>query len=203
MMHPNRTMQKQSQTLPGSSTPAKAWQASHDVQFYDDEAYLASSVARFLAAGIKSAQPAVVIATPAHTAAIQDELRAMGIDVDALRAFDMVWLDANDTLSAFMEGGKPNRELFYATVGNVFERVTNARRYVTVRAYGEMVNLLWRDGKAQQAIELEQLWNELASMYAFALLCAYATDSLDPSDLTGIERICAVHSAVLPSRPIA
>ena len=74
---------------------------------------------------------------------------------------------------------------------------------MTVRAYGEMVNLLWRDGKAQQAIELEQLWNELASKYSFALLCAYATDSLDPADLTGIERICAVHSAVLPSRPTA
>lgn len=182
---------------------AKAWQASHDVQFYDDDAYLASSVAKFLAAGIKSAQPAIVIATPAHTRGIKAELRALGIDIDGLRAFDMVWLDAHDTLSAFMEGGHPNRELFYATVGNVFERVTNARRYVTVRAYGEMVNLLWREGKGQQAIELEELWNELASRYSFALLCAYATDSLDPADMAGIERICSVHSAVLPSRPIA
>ncbi len=182
---------------------AKAWQASHDVQFYDDDAYLAVSVARFLAAGIKSAQPAVVIATPAHTKAIQAELRAMGIDVDAFRPNDMVWLDAHDTLSSFMEGGRPNRELFEATVGNVFEKVTSTRRYVTVRAYGEMVNVLWREGKAQQAIELEELWNELASRYSFALLCAYATDSLDPADMAGIERICAVHSAVLPSRPTA
>lgn len=182
---------------------AKAWQASHDVQFYDDDAYLTKSVAKFLAAGIKSAQPAIVIATAAHTQAIKAELYAVGIDVDALRKYDMVWLDAADTLSAFMEGGHPSRELFEATVGNVFERVTNARRYVTVRAYGEMVNLLWRERKAQQALELEELWNELASRYSFALLCAYATDSLDPADLTGIERICAAHSAVLPSRPLA
>jgi hypothetical protein len=196
-------VQNATETFPGNSTAAKAWQASHDVQFYDDDAYLAKSVAKFLAAGIKSAQPAIVIATAAHIKAMKAELQALGIDVDALRQSDMVWLDAHDTLSAFMEGGHPNRELFFATVGNVFERVTNSRRYVTVRAYGEMVNLLWREGKSMQAIELEELWNEMASRYSFALLCAYATDSLDPSDLAGIERICAVHSAVLPSRPLA
>ena len=196
-------MQSSTKVVQSHSTAAKAWQASHDVQFYDDEAYLAKSVAKFLAAGIKSAQPAIVIATAAHIEAMQAELRALGIDADALHPSDMVWLDAQDTLSAFMEGGHPNRELFFATVGNVFERVTNSRRYVTVRAYGEMVNLLWREGKSMQAIELEELWNELASRYSFALLCAYATDSLDPADLAGIERICAVHSAVLPSRPAA
>ena len=178
----------------------KPWQARHDVQFYDDENDLAASVASFLAEGIKSAQPAIVIATPGHSRIFREALRQRAVEADSLGPNDMVWLDAHDTLSGFMEGGHPNRELFEATVGNVFEKVTASRRYVTVRAYGEMVNILWRDGKSQAAIELEELWNGLASRYAFALLCAYCTKVLNPADLTGIEQICAVHSQVLPSR---
>ena len=182
---------------------AKPWQARHDVQFYDDERHLAATVASFLAEGIKNAQPAIVIATKAHIRSFKDALRARGVDVESLEPNDMVWLDAHDTLSAFMEGGHPSPELFGATVGNVFEKVTGARRYVTVRAFGEMVDILWRNGQNGAAIELEELWNGLSARYAFALLCAYSTRSLDAADLDGIERICAVHHQVLPSRPQA
>lgn len=187
-------------SIPATPRP---WQARHDVQFYDDQEFLASSVATFLAEGIKSAQPAIVIATPAHTRLIQAELRRRGVDLDAFGVSNLMWLDARDTLASFMEGGRPSAELFDATVGNAFEKITRERRYVTVRAFGEMVDLLWRDGKMQAAIDLEGLWNGLASRYSFALLCAYAADSLNPADLDGMERICAVHSQVLPSRPLA
>ena len=185
----------------GEQAPARPWQARHDVQFYDGEALLASSVAGFLAEGIRSAQPAIVIATPAHARLIREELRSRGIDVDTLGTKNLMWLDARDCLASIMEGGRPSAELFDATVGNVFEKVTSDRRYVTIRAFGEMVDLLWRDGKTQAAIELEELWNGLASRYSFALLCAYAASSLDPADMAGLERICARHSHVLPSRP--
>src|SRR5688500_16809021 len=87
------------------SAAAKPWQARHDVQFYDDDSRLAASVAEFLAEGIKSAQPAIVIATPAHIRAIKEALARCGVDVDGLSPNDMLWLDARDTLSAFMEGG--------------------------------------------------------------------------------------------------
>src|SRR5687768_18489842 len=92
------------------SGAAKPWQARHDVQFYDDESRLAASVAGFLAEGIKSAQPAIVIATPAHVREFKEALRQSGVDVDALGANDMLWLDAHETLSAFMEGGRPSPE---------------------------------------------------------------------------------------------
>lgn len=181
----------------------KPWEARHDVQFYDNDSHLAASVAAFLAEGLKSAQPAIVIATPAHTRQLQEHLRRLGVDIHSLGPNDIVWLNARDTLAAFMERGRPDLELFHATVGSVFERVTRTRRYVTVRAYGEMVDLLWREGRTAQALELEAMWNGLASKYSFALLCSYSVDSLDPSDVRGIERICALHSQVRPSQPPA
>jgi KaiC/GvpD/RAD55 family RecA-like ATPase len=186
-----------------SSDSARAWATGHDVQFYENETFLSTSVAKFLVEGVRAGQPVIVIATAAHRKAFAAKMVAMGVDPEELvHARTAVWLDARETLSAFMEGGRPNRELFDATVGNVFEQLTANRKYVVVRAFGEMVDLLWKDGKAEGAIALEEMWNGLAAKYSFALLCAYSKESLltDPS-AHGLERICGVHSRVLPSEP--
>jgi KaiC/GvpD/RAD55 family RecA-like ATPase len=185
---------------PGS---LRAWVPSHDVQFYQNEDFLATAVAQYLADGVRSGQPLIVITTAAHRKAFADRMRSMGVDPDDLvHARDVIWLDAQETLSAFMEGATPNRELFDATIGNVFEKLMTNRKYLVVRAYGEMVDLLWKQGKAEGAIVLEELWNGLASKYSFSLLCAYSKASLQTdSSPHGLERICGQHSRVLPSEP--
>jgi hypothetical protein len=180
---------------------ARTWEKRHDVQFYDNHTFLCQTVGRYLAEGIKAAQPAIIIATPPHRHAFAAELGRLGIDIETLRPLDLVWLDARETMSAFLEGGSPNAELFEATVGNVLERVIEGRRYTTVRAYGEMVDLLWREGKPEAAVALEEMWNALATKYAFSLLCAYSKESFQEThSLSGIERICALHTHVLSSR---
>ena len=176
---------------------AHVWSARHDVQFYDDDFALTASVSRFIAEGLRAAQPCIIIATATHRRAFNAYLKTLGIDVDALHSSQLVCLDARETLSAFMEGNRPNAELFHATVGNVFERLVLRRRYVTVRAYGEMVDLIWRDGKQDAAIELEKLWNDLASKYAFSLLCGYGNHGV-ASDADRA-RIAHVHTSVVNS----
>jgi hypothetical protein len=176
------------------------WASGHDVKFYDNEAYLCSAVGDFLADGIRATQPIIVIATPAHRREFIAHLCRKGLDPDRLHPNDSIWLDAKETLSAFMEGPLPNAELFMATVGNVFEKALANRRYLVVRAYGEMVDLLWREGKSEGAIALENLWNALARRFSFSLLCAYAKESmLAHSPEGGVDRICACHSRVLPA----
>jgi DcmR-like sensory protein len=178
----------------------RVWAPGHEVQFYQDDARLCDGVGHFLTEGVRAGQPAIVIATPSHRQEFAERMRLAGIDPDRLAPIDLVWLDARETLSAFMEGGRPNAELFHATVGNVFEKVIANRRFVLVRAYGEMVDLLWRDGKAEAALELEDLWNTLAGKYKFFLLCVYAKESLVAhGSPDGIERVCACHSSVLRS----
>jgi hypothetical protein len=174
------------------------WLKRHDVQFYDDDQQLATSIGRYLAEGIRFAQPAIVIATPQHRRAFAAVMRTLGVDVEGLHDSQLVWLDARETLSAFMQGHRPDAELFEATVGNVFEKLIGTRHYVTVRAYGEMVDLLWRDGKQAAALELEALWNALANRYAFALRCAYDKHSFKHGpDADGMARISAIHSHVV------
>src|SRR5437868_6216152 len=105
----------------------------HDVQFYRTKESLARSVVDFLASGVAAGQPIVVIATDAHRRLFENGLRERGLDTDELYSGRLaVWLDAHETLDAFMEGGVPNRELFMATVGSVFERLLNKRSYLVI-----------------------------------------------------------------------
>lgn len=179
------------------------WLASHDVQFYESEDVLFSTVADYLATGVRLGQPIVVIATPEHRAGYRHALRARGINADELmEGRDAVWLDASTALASFMEGGRVDAELFGHTVGRVFESLRRNRRYVMIRAHGEMVDLLWREGKGEAALTLEDLWNDLAGHYAFSLLCTYSRQTLGKvSQGNGIERICGAHSRVLSSDP--
>lgn len=170
--------------------------AGHDVNFYRTDETLVKSVVEFLAAGIRVGQPIIVISTDQHRRAIAAGLRARGLDPDVLLAGRLaVWLDARETLGTFMEGALPSRELFMATVGSVFEKLLEKRQYLLVRAFGEMVDLLWKDGNADGAILLEQLWNELAMKYKYSLLCGYSIDDfLHEAGVAAFRRVCEHHT---------
>ena len=178
--------------------------AGHDVQFYRTDDYLTSAVVKFLGEGIRAGQPVIVIATEPHRRAFAERLRAKGLDPDEIFSGRLaVWLDARETLSAFMDGGVPNRELFFATVGSVFERLLAKRYYLVVRAFGEMVDLLLKDGNSEGAVLVEQWWNELANNYKYSLLCGYAIDNFLHE--TGVDRfrsVCDHHNRALPLESI-
>ncbi len=152
---------------------------THDVHFYNADDDLSRALVGFLADGLALGQPILVIATKAHRRAFADGLRKMGLDPDEAYSGRLaVWLDARETLAAFMEGGRPDRDLFMATVGSVFDRLLRKREYLLVRAYGEMVDLLCQDGNLRGALALEGLWNELADRYAYSLLCGYSMEGV-------------------------
>jgi PAS domain S-box-containing protein len=173
----------------------------HAVQFYDSEAYLASVVSEFLAEGVKANQPVVVVATPSHRRAFTKQLRDFGVNVGALRRAEQLhFLDARQTLAKFMVDGEPDSGRFTATIGNVIVRALRGRDDMRVRAYGEMVDLLWKDGNTEGAIQLERLWNDLANHHRFSLLCAYSMGNFcRANDAEAFQRICAEHSHVVPT----
>ena len=181
-----------------SADPTPAGVTGHDVHFYRTDDALIASVVNFLAAAVRVGQPIIVIATDAHCRAFASGLRAKDLDPDALLAGRLaIWLDARYTLESFMEDGLPNRELFMATVGSVFARVLDKRQYLVVRAFGEMVDILWKDGNIEGAIQLEQLWNDLAHKYQYSLLCGYSIENfLHEVDVAAFGRVCNAHTSV-------
>ena len=75
-----------------------------------------------------------------------------------------------------------------------------ARERRPVLAFGEMTDLLARQGNLEGSIRLEELWNELAETYTFSLLCAYSLGAFseDTHD-AALRAICNQHAHVLPT----
>jgi hypothetical protein len=168
----------------------------HAVRFYKDADGLTRIVADFIGDGLASSEPAIVIATPQHRALVIANLRAMALDVEQLqRDGNLFVLDADKTLSAFMVDGMPNAALFTNTIVPVIERACRGRKDCTVRAYGEMVDVLWKAEQTVAATRLEMLWNDLAASHTFSLLCGYAMGNFYKD--AAVEDICSHHSHVV------
>jgi PAS domain S-box-containing protein len=171
----------------------------HLVQFYDDEGVLYDAVARFAAAGLASGEPVILIATEAHRRALVNRLRLSGCRLDSASVTgQLTLLDARNTLSTFLVGDEPDWEKFSSIVGGLIEKSREGRREAQVRLYGEMVDLLWRDGNKQAAIRLEELWNDLAKLHPFSLLCSYAMGGFyEAGGGDRLAEVCGTHTAVI------
>jgi hypothetical protein len=165
----------------------------HAVQFYSDEGSLARLVAGFLADGFDAGDAGVIIATPEHRVLIEAQLRHRHVDVDALKRMgELAVVDARETLQTFMVNGLPHASTFQFVLGRMLDQVCRAHPGCTIRAYGEMVNVLWRDGFEAAAIRLETLWNELAQSREFKLLCGYSMGNFYKG--TALDDIRGLHS---------
>jgi hypothetical protein len=168
----------------------------HGVQFYKDSDALCRIVGGFVGEDLEHGALALVIATPDHVARIDSCLRDRGIDVDEMqRDGSLVTLDARDTLQLFMMDGMPNPGVFRRVVGSALTCLSHGREHLPIRAYGEMVDLLWKDGLEAAAIRLETLWNQLAATRDFKLLCGYSMGNFYKG--AAIEEICDQHSHVV------
>ena len=169
----------------------------HAVQFYGEESELCQAIGSFLIEGLVDLQPAIVIATPSHVQAILDELSGRHIDVaNARKIGDLVVLDAEDALATFMSNGSPDPGLFRRNIGGILEQAIRGRERTPLRAYGEMVDVLWKKGQAEAAIKLEVLWNELANQFSFSLLCGYAIGNFYKQS-SDMDAVIAQHTHVM------
>jgi anti-sigma regulatory factor (Ser/Thr protein kinase) len=94
--------------------------------------------------------------------------------------------------------GRLVRNAFFEVIGGVIRDAVGTGR--PVRAYGEMVALLWDVGDVLAAIDLETLWNELAGELPFSLYCAYHSESVAANEhADALHDVCRLHSAVVPA----
>jgi MEDS: MEthanogen/methylotroph, DcmR Sensory domain len=171
----------------------------HAVQFYRSDESLFSTVGGFLAEGLVAEQPCIVIGTEPHCAGILAQLERRTIDVDRARHNgDLMVLDAHEILEMFLLGGMPSAELFEQHIGALIEQARAGRARSIVRAYGEMVDILWKDGRFDAALALELMWNKLALTHRFALLCGYSMGHFYKRS-EQMQQVCDQHTHVVPS----
>lgn len=175
----------------------------HSVQFYAEDSSLLDELSGFVGRALEAGGSAIVIAAEPHRERLKQELRSRGLDTaKALRKGQFISLDAAGTLSKFMVEGYPDASRFVKVIGDVIAKAKGAAESKEGRvvAFGEMVALLWAEGKPDAAIYLEQLWNELAHTHSFSLRCAYPMTAFHrEEDSVHFVKICLEHSDVIPA----
>ncbi len=177
----------------------------HSVQFYETDAYLASSTADHLSQALDKGDSVVAVAAKLHA----DEITTLLMkDAGARAAIEegrCLRLDARITLDSISSDGWPDRAKFQRVIGPVLaQALQRARDGRGVVVFGEMVALLTAQRHPQAALELERLWNELAQKQSFALLCAYPIDHFSSEERgEAFEQVCAEHSLVLPTEAVS
>jgi PAS domain S-box-containing protein len=173
--------------------------SDHVMLAYEEDAHLLDTVSHFAATGLAAGEATVVIATPPHREQLEARLCAQGVDLASARLQGQyVPVDAAETLAQVMSNGWPDAERFADVVGGII--ACAGSRYPRVRAFGEMVALLWVAGHEDAALRVEALWHDLIHTYTFPLLCAYPMPGFARRAHTSqFLTICAAHSHVIPT----
>jgi hypothetical protein len=173
-----------------------AWPDGHYVHLHGpDDRALVRDVARYVGEGLAGGETAVVVAGPRHRKALAADLGvAAGAAIDGGL---LEFLDADEMLARFMVRGYPDAERFDSVIG---ELVRDARARGRLRAYGEMVGILWQSEQYPAAIRLEQLWNKLRRDVNFSLYCGYPIDVFGDAFQPGmVEALLCAHTHLLPA----
>src|SRR5436189_2260259 len=150
----------------------------HFVQLYEaDETALAANVGLYLWEGLRRGEGVLCVVTPEHQELFSRHLDSLGADLPTLLASrQLIFLDAQQTMAEFMVEGQPNWQRFEKAIRAAMRMVRTPGGAEGLRAYGEMVGILWKARQFAAAIRLEQLWNKLLEQSDFSLYCAYAID---------------------------
>ena len=187
----------------GESSPEPSWsemsEAEHFVQFYESDLFLSNSLGGFIGEGLTRGDACIVAARKEIVDRLEEHLRERGLDVATARASGQyITLDAAETLSKFVFDGSPDPARFAEVVGGAITEAGKNRS--RVRIFGEMVALLWSEGKQDAAIHLEELWNGLRENHPFSLFCAYPMRDFNGASHTEpFNHVCAKHSRVIPA----
>lgn len=170
----------------------RKWLASpsgdHVVAYYDNDLSLVESLCDFLRAGTKAEDTCIVIARSNIITKLYREYGSTpGISLSNDRH---LVFRAEAILDNFMVEGMPDRTKFLATIKELIDEADSKGK--PVRAYGDMVALLWEEGNHAGAMELEKLWNEAVSLYNFSRYCAYP--HTDFKDHEAHAQITALHN---------
>ena len=159
----------------------------HEILLCHDDAAISESLTHFVATALNAGNVAIVLATDSHRGSLLKKLRAQGVQIDAaIRQGTYISLDANKPTEPveFLEAIRGLREAA-AMAGNKHPRVAFC---------GERAGRLWAEGKTEEAIQLEQLCDDLAKEHEVDILCVYPLPK-DQHAVPALDSIFAQHSA--------
>ena len=126
----------------------------HMVRFYENDVFLTEAVASFIKLGLQLNDTLIVRVPASHRTALRKVLTP-----DELANKHLMFFDTTSLLTKVMGDDWPNQPKFMKVLGS---RIQKTCQTVRLRVLGEMVAVLWAEGKYRAAIRLEELWNTRA-----------------------------------------
>ena len=171
----------------------------HLVQIYDNDKIFLDTLEGFTGSGFLANETVVVIATSQHLDALNQRLSAQGFDLNKLiNSNRYIPVDAANLLSAFLVNDWIDEKIFHGFIKSMLDHARQGNN--KIRAFGEMVAILWERGLYPATIQLEKLWNELHSRSEFTLFCAYPKIGFTQCARDSIDTICRQHGKVIDGR---
>lgn len=184
-----------SETAVSPDFPLPVGPCDHLLHVYRDETVLLDTLEGFVNGGFRGGEIVIVIATAAHLYALESRLKGNGRDIGQLQdSGQYVALDAAQVLDSFMVDGMPDQQRFDEAITARIEQAQQGGQHV--RAFGEMVALLWTQGQREATLRLEQMWNGLCQQKQLSLFCAYPHGAGYSED--ELATIHALHTHSLP-----
>jgi hypothetical protein len=165
----------------------------HNAQFYEDDSFLRDVVSRFIAVGLIAGERSMVVVTPEHWAQISIALEARSIDVRGARDVGrLIVADARETAETYTRNGMPDAAELRAGL----ERALGPER-TPFRVFGEWIDLIWLDGKAEAAIRAEEIARDFLRDAPVTALCGYRMSNFHKeSDGEAFRTLCDLHQHV-------
>jgi len=148
----------------------------HVILFCSDDACLLNCFTRVVADALNAGKAAVVFATESHRKSLLQRLAKQGVDVGlAIQDGTYISIDVAESVSAIMVNDLPDPIRFFSGIGGLIETAARAAKSGQPRVVvcSEGVAFLQAEGKADAAIRLETLCDELANTHEVDVLCAY------------------------------
>jgi hypothetical protein len=187
-------------SYPQSSVSPVFWgeiaPCEHIAQFYEDDGVLLDTLSGYVGGGLKAGESAIVLATEEHLSGLEAKLSASGVDLaSAISRDQYITMVAEEALGRFMVNQWPDDQRFAEFVSGLLTRARASGR--KVRAFGELVALLWARGDVAATVRLEFLWHELCHTQTFSLFCAYPKAGFTDDPLRSLNVIRATHSRLI------
>jgi DNA-binding NarL/FixJ family response regulator len=155
-----------------------AFTRNHEIEFYSDDAAFVVGFARFIEDALEAGKAVVVVATEPHRKSLLQRLQEDGVDtIAAIEQGRYLALDVAEILKIFMVNDLPAPERFMRVAGDLFTTASRATLGGRVAICGECGSILWAQGKADAAVQTEQLCNQLAKRYDTDVLCGFSLSS--------------------------
>lgn len=179
---------------------------THAAQFYEGEPFLHRGIVTYFTEPMRNGHHTVMISRRSTFDAVVEHLRATRDAALVEGAGRVVFVDVDDAVNGFMVGTRIDPVRVEHGFMNLIAQVRGADD-APVWIYGEMADVLCRQGNYAAAQNLEELWNTHFPEPAFKVLCGYAIEDFDrDAQAQTLRAICGQHTHVIPAEggtPIA